>query len=76
MSVGEKFEGKQEVRKYLEDFFVCYETKTNVKSIHEIDKYNAKLKVDFNGKFGHETGGLDFTTGEDGLITRVGAYMD
>lgn len=76
VSVGEKFKKTAGLRKYLETFFVGYKTVTKLESIKESGKRNAKVKVDFTGDFGHETGGLDFTFNSDGLIITVNAYLD
>jgi len=75
-SVGDKFQNTAGVRKYLETFFVGYRTVTKVESIEVIDPEHAKVKVDFTGNFGHETGGLNVTLNDDGLITIIDAYLD
>lgn len=76
VSVGEKFVGKSGIRSYLETFFVGYQTKTRLVSLEIIDTFNAKIKVDFSGKFGAEKGGLDFTFDNDGLIKNIDAYLE
>jgi|SRR5450432_910527 len=76
VSVGEKFKNTSGVRKYLEKFFVGYKTVTKVESIEVLDNRNAKVKVDFTGDFGHETGGLNFTFNSAGLIITIDAYLD
>lgn len=76
VSVGEKFKNTNGVRKYLETFFVGYKTVTKLESVEVIDNKKAKAQVDFTGNFGHETGGLNFTINNDGLITLISAYLD
>ena len=76
VSVGEKFENTTGVRKYLEKFFVGYQTVTKLESVEVLDNRNAKAQVDFTGDFGHETGGLNFTFNSDGLIITINAYLD
>ncbi len=76
VSVGEKFKNANGVRKYLETYFVGYKTVTKLESVEVTDNKNAKAQVDFTGNFGHETGGLDFTINNDGLITLISAYLD
>jgi len=76
VSVGEKFKETKGVRKYLETFFVGYNTVTRLENIEVFDKRNAQAKVDFTGNFGHETGGLKFTLDKDGLIKEISAYLD
>lgn len=76
VSVGDTFERIAGVRRYLQQFFVGYNTVTKLESIEIINAYQAKVKVDFTGNFGHETGGLDVTINTEGLITKVDAYLD
>jgi len=76
VSVGEKFENIAGVRKYLEDFFVGYQTVTRLVSLAVADDRHAKAQVDFTGDFGHETGALELTRNADGLIVAVAAYLD
>lgn len=76
VSVGEKFKSISGVRKYLEKFFVGYNTVTKLESVEVLDKVNAKAQVDFTGDFGHETGGLEFTFNSAGLIKKINAYLD
>ncbi|MBC7388393.1 MAG: nuclear transport factor 2 family protein [Opitutaceae bacterium] len=76
VSVGEKFKSTVGVRKYLETYFVDYKTRTKLESIEVHDNLDAKAQVDFTGDFGHETGGLNFTLNNEGLITEIRAYLD
>jgi ketosteroid isomerase-like protein len=76
VSVGEKFKNIKGVRKYLETFFVGYNTVSKLESIEVIDDLNANAKVDFTGNFGHETGGLNFTLNNDGLIIAISTHLD
>ena len=76
VSVGEKFKHTSGVRKYLEQFFVGYKTVSRLESVEVLDKRNAKAQLDFTGDFGHETGGLNFTINDEGLIVTISAYLD
>jgi hypothetical protein len=76
VSVGDKFKNIEGVRTYLETFFVGYKTVTKLESIHVFDERNAKAKVDFTGSFGHETGTLNFTLNNGGLIIKISASLD
>lgn len=76
VSVGEKFKNKTGVRTYFEKFFIGYKTVTKLISIEKTDNLNANAKVDFTGDFGHETGALNFTFNEEGLIKTIHAYLD
>ncbi len=76
VSVGETFVNKSGVSRYLETFFVGYKTKTRIDSLEIIDSFNTKVKVDFTGSFGHETGGLDIAFDENGLIKKIDAYLE
>jgi ketosteroid isomerase-like protein len=76
VSVGEKFKNTKGVRKYLETFFVGYETVTKLENIEVLDNRNAQAQVDFTGNFGHETGGLKFAFNNDGKIVAISAYLD
>lgn len=76
VSVGRKFSTKKGVKEYLETFFVGYNTKTRLDSIEVTADFNVSTKVDFTGDFGHEKGGLKFSFNQEGLITRVDAYLD
>jgi ketosteroid isomerase-like protein len=74
-SVGSTFEGREGVRRYLEQYFVGYHTQTSVVSLKD-DGPRVVAQVDFIGDFGHETGGLRFTFEKRGLVSRVEAYLD
>ena len=76
VSVGEKFKNTAGIRKYLENFFVGYHTVTKLESLNILDDQHAKAQVDFTGDFGHETGALNVTINNDGLITAIDAYLN
>lgn len=75
-SVGDKFKNTKGVRKYLDTFFVGYNTVTKLESMKVLGNHSAKAQVDFTGDFGHETGGLSFTLNNDGQILKISAYLD
>jgi ketosteroid isomerase-like protein len=76
VSVGEEFSGTQGVRDYLERFFVGYNTVSKILAIEELGERSAKVRLDFTGDFGHETGFLLVTTNPQGLISAVSADLD
>ncbi|TOY74739.1 hypothetical protein DIS16_12115 [Levilactobacillus brevis] len=75
-SVGRSFDGIDQVRVYVERFFVGYNTTTKLLRTEQITESSVKAYVDFTGDFGHETGYLQFETNGDGLIIRVDADLD
>jgi hypothetical protein len=76
VSVGETFAGTAGVRTYLEQYFVGYHTVSKLMSVEVSDGRHAKAHLDFTGAFGHETGVLDVTTNDAGLIVAVDANLD
>ena len=76
VSVGEKFKNTAGVRKYLEQFFVGYNTKTRIECVEVIDSLSINTQVDFTGNFGHETGALNFTFNTAGLIIKINAHLN
>jgi len=76
VSVGEKFKNTAGVRNYVEKFFVGYHTVTKLESLKVLNDRQAKAQVEFTGDFGHETGGLNVTINDDGLIVKIDAHLD
>lgn len=76
VSVGDAFAGQDDVRDYLERFFVGYHTKSELLSLERRDDFNATIRLDFTGDFGHEIGVLKITVNADGLIERVDADLE
>jgi len=76
VSVGEKFKNTMGVRQYLEQFFVNYKTETRLESLEIHNDLHATARVDFTGDFGHETGALEVTLNQNGLIIAINAYLD
>lgn len=76
VSVGEKFEKAEGVRRYLEQFFVGYNTVSKVLSVDVTGEHRTLARLDFTGDFGHEIGLLDVTTNEHGLIISIDADLD
>jgi hypothetical protein len=76
VSVGDAFEGREGVRCYLERFFVGYNTRSRLLSIDNLDDFNASVRLDFTGDFGHEIGVLKIAVGPDGLIERIDADLE
>jgi len=76
VSVGQKFKNTSGVKNYLEKFFVGYNTFTKLESVELIGKKQGIAQVDFTGDFGHETGGLNITINDEGLIIKIEAHLD
>ena len=76
VSVGEKFELAQGIKKYFVTFFIGYHTSTQLLSVEQTGATKILAKVDFTGDFGHETGGLAIHFNEDGLIKHIEAHLD
>jgi hypothetical protein len=76
VSVGEKFLNTVGVRKYLEKYFVAYQTVTKVLSSEVLDSRHVNVHVDFTGTFGHETGDLHITLDPKGKISQIAASLD
>ena len=76
VSVGEKFNKIAGVRKYLEQFFVGYNTVTKLESVELLSNQHAIAHVDFTGDFGHETGSLKVSINATGLIIAIDASLN
>lgn len=76
VSVGDTFVGRDGVRGYLERFFVGYHTQSELLSLERLDDFNATVRLDFTGDFGHEVGALKIVVNADGLIQRIDADLE
>ena len=76
VSVGNAFVGRDEVRLYLERFFVGYNTASRLLSLDQLDDFNAVVRLDFTGDFGHEVGILKISTNSEALIVRIDADLE
>jgi hypothetical protein len=76
VSVGDAFVGAEGVRRYLEQFFVGYNTASELLSIERLDDLHSVIRLDFTGDFGHEIGILKFAINSDGLIERIDADLE
>lgn len=76
VSVGDAFVGRDGVRLYLERFFIGYNTASRLLSIEMLDDFNANVRLDFTGDFGHEIGILKIATSSGGLIERIEADLE
>ncbi len=76
VSVGDAFVGRDGVRDYLERFFVGYHTKSELLSLERLDEFNATIRLDFTGDFGHEIGVLKIVVNADGQIQRLDADLE
>jgi len=75
-STGDRFDGRDGVRDYVERYFVGYHTVSKLLSIVDLNERRARVRVDFTGDFGHEIGLLDISVDTAGLIVRIDADLD
>lgn len=76
VSVGDVFVGRDGVRIYFERFFVGYNTASRLVSIETLDVFNANVRLDFTGDFGHEVGVLKIAINSEDLIERIDADLE
>ena len=76
VSVGDAFVGTEGVRRYLERYFVGYKTHSELLSLESPDEFNAVVRLDFTGDFGHEIGILKIALDAKGLIARIDADLE
>lgn len=75
-STGHRFDGHAGIRRYVEQYFVGYQTVTRFLSMQRLGPQRARVRVDFTGDFGHEIGNLDITVNAQGLIARLDADLE
>ena len=75
-SPGQRSDGHAGIRRYLEQYFVGYQTVTRFLSMQRIGPQRARVRVDFTGDFGHEIGNLDITVDAQGLIAQLDADLE
>lgn len=75
-STGQRFDGHDGVRDYVERYFAGYHTVTALLSLEALGEHRARARVDFTGDFGHEIGRLDITVNDAGLIVRIDADLE
>ncbi len=76
VSVRDAFVGIEGVRRYIERFFVGYNTRSELLSMKNRDDFNAVVRLDFTGDFGHEIGTLNIAANSAGLIERIDADLE
>ena len=76
VSVGDALVGIEGVRRYLERFFVGYNTHSELRSLESPDEFNAVVRLDFTGDFAHEIGALKIAANSAGLIQRIDADLE
>ncbi|MBY3064487.1 nuclear transport factor 2 family protein [Rhizobium laguerreae] len=76
VSVGDSFVATEGVRRYIERFFVGYNTCSKLLSMESPDNFNAVVRLDFTGDFGHEIGTLTIAANSAGLIERIDADLE
>ncbi|WP_238990681.1 nuclear transport factor 2 family protein [Acidovorax sp. ST3] len=75
-STGHRFDGHAGIRRYVEQYFVGYQTVTRFLSMQRLGPQRARVRVDFTGDFGHEIGNLDISVDAQGLIARLNADLE
>lgn len=75
-STGHRFDGHAGIRRYVEQYFVGYQTVTRFLSMQRLGPQRARVRVDFTGDFGHEIGNLDITVDALGLIARLDTDLE
>ena len=75
-STGHSFEGHSGIGDYVERYFRDYHTVTRFLSIDDLGNNRARLRVDFTGDFGYETGVLIIQANVDGLFVRIDADLE
>ena len=75
LSVGGRFEGLAGVRSYIEQFFVGYETVTQLLSLEMEDNGQVVACLDLHGYFGHEISAMRIFVNADGIITAIDANV-
>jgi len=75
-SVGRKFEGHEGIQEYFDNYFIGYNTQTQLVKLKIRDDHNAHLEVQFTGDFpeGKIGGTFDFTF-ENGKIAFLKADL-
>ena len=75
-STGQRFDGPAGICRYVEQYFVGYQTVTRFLSMQRTGPQRARVRVDFTGDFGHEIGNLDITVNAQALIARLDADLE
>ncbi len=75
-STGHSFEGHPGIGDYVERYFKGYHTVTRFLSMEDLGDNRARLRVDFTGDFGHETGVLVIKANAEGLFVRIDADLE
>ncbi|MUO85257.1 nuclear transport factor 2 family protein [Agrobacterium vitis] len=75
-STGHSFEGHVGIGDYVERYFKGYHTVTRSLSIDDLGDNRARLRVEFTGDFGQETGVLIIQANADGLFVRIDADLE
>ena len=70
-SVGQVFKGHSGIRKYFEDYFIGYKTKTRLIKLEIISDNEANIEIEFTGEFpGNKVRGIfDFTFKDDKIAS-------
>nr|WP_244665406.1 nuclear transport factor 2 family protein [Xanthomonas phaseoli] len=75
-STGHVFIGKRGIQRYIQEYFVGYNTSTRLLTVRKMGTNQVRVRVDFTGDFGHEIGTLLIRIDSDGLIVRVDAALE
>jgi hypothetical protein len=76
-SVGRSFKGQEEIRKYFEDYFIGYKTKTKLLKLTSVHSTQAHIEVEFTGEFpeGKIGGMFDFVFREGKIVSAKADLM-
>jgi ketosteroid isomerase-like protein len=76
-SVGDKFEGHNGIRKYFQDYFIDYNTQTQLVKLEKKNDKEVHLQVDFTGDFpGKEISGtFDLTFRNNKIVYAKAALI-
>ncbi|WP_238533183.1 nuclear transport factor 2 family protein [Xanthomonas phaseoli] len=75
-STGHVFIGKCGIQRYIDEYFVGYNTSTRLLTVRMMGTNQVRVRVDFTGDFGHEIGMLLIRIDSDGLIVRIDAALE
>jgi ketosteroid isomerase-like protein len=77
-SVGRSFKGHEEIRKYFEDYFIGYKTKTKLLKLVISNSTQARIEVEFTGEFPERKlgGRFEFTFREGKIASAKAALQE
>ncbi|MCC4621524.1 nuclear transport factor 2 family protein [Xanthomonas cassavae CFBP 4642] len=75
-STEQVFHGRRGIRKYIESYFVGYDTVARILALNHADELCSRLRLDFTGDFGHEIGQMVLRFDAGGLIVHLHAELE